>query len=107
MFNLPDGKEKYRTLLGSILSVFTIILMGSYAYIKLVKLLRYQDYVINESYREHFYETSFTFSQADGFQVAAAVTNFDGNPEEIEDPEIGEVKFYLKQWGIDDDSPGI
>ena len=39
--------------------------------------------------------------------MAAAVTNFDGNQEEIEDPEIGEVKFYLKQWGIDDDSPSI
>ena len=67
----------------------------------------YQEYVINEAYREHFFETSVTFSQDDGFQVAAAVTNFDGDQRAIEDPEIGEVKFYLKQWGIDDDSPGI
>ena len=39
--------------------------------------------------------------------MAAAVTNFDGNPEEIEDPEIGEVRFYLKQWGIDENKSGI
>ena len=42
----------------------------------------------------------------DGFQIAAAVTSYDGNPNSIEDPEIGVVKFYLKQWGLDD-SPGI
>ena len=107
MFNLPDKSTKYRTLLGSVLSVLTVAIMLSYAYLKLIKLQSYQDYVINEAYREQLFDTKFALSQANGFQVAAAVTNFDGNPEEIEDPEIGEVKFYLKQWGIDDDSPSI
>ena len=32
--------------------------------------------------------------------VAAVVTNFDGSNEDITDPEIGEIKFYLKQWDI-------
>ena len=31
---------------------------------------------------------------------------YDGNEESIEDPEIGIVKFYLKQWGLND-TPGI
>ena len=50
---------------------------------------------------DFFYDSDFTFSGADGFQVAAAVTNYDGDPNSIEDPEIGTVKFYLKQWGVD------
>ncbi len=35
--------------------------------------------------------------------VAAAVTNFDGSNVDITDPEIGEIKFYLKQWNVDVD----
>ena len=38
--------------------------------------------------------------------MAAAITSFDGKSESIEDPEIGEIKFYLKQWGVDG-APGI
>ena len=107
MFNLPDDSSMYRSLLGSVLSFITICTLLSYAIYKLVKLDSHTEYQINEAHRDQYYDTSFTFSQADGFQVAAAITDFDGNREEIEDPEIGEVKFYLKQWGFDDDSPGI
>ena len=45
---------------------------------------------------EYFYESDYKFSQNDGFNVAAAVTSYDGNPYPIEDPSIGVVKFYLK-----------
>ena len=33
--------------------------------------------------------------------VAAAVTNFDGSNVDLTDPEIGEIKFYLKYWDVD------
>ena len=107
MFNLPDNSSMYRSLLGSVLSVITLCILLSYAIYKLVKLDSHTEYQINEVHRDQYYDTSFTFSQADGFQVAAAITDFDGNQEETEDPEIGEVKFYLKQWGLNDTSPGI
>ena len=31
--------------------------------------------------------------------VAAAITAYDGSPADITDPEIGEVKFYMKKFG--------
>ena len=34
--------------------------------------------------------------------VAAAVTNFDGSNEDITDPEIGQIKYYLKQYDTND-----
>ena len=37
-FNLPDGASMYRTFIGSVLSIATIILITCYAYLKLVKL---------------------------------------------------------------------
>ena len=39
------------------------------------------------------------FYDSQGFKVAAAVTNYDGDPNPIEDPEIGTMEFYLKYWG--------
>lgn len=89
----------YRTFLGAVLSLLTITALGSYAVYKMTILMDYKDYKINESVKDYFYDAEFTFSEADGFHVAAAVTSFDGNADSIEDPEIGEIKFYLKQWG--------
>ena len=55
---------------------------------------------------EYFFDSSFTFAQLDGFAVAAAVTTYDGSPDPIEDPTIGSIKLYVKQWGLQD-NPGI
>lgn len=30
--------------------------------------------------------------------VAGGVTSWDGSSEDIEDPTIGVIKFYVKQW---------
>ena len=30
--------------------------------------------------------------------IAAAVTSYDSSPKEIEDPDIGTLKMYLKGW---------
>ena len=51
---------------------------------------------------ENQYENNATFGYSDGFMVAAAVTAFDGSSVNIQDPEVGEVKFYLKSWDVED-----
>ena len=51
---------------------------------------------------ENMYATNTTFGYSDGFMVAAAVTAFDGSSVDIQDPEVGEVKFYLKNWDVDE-----
>ena len=38
------------------------------------------------------------------FQIAFALTNYDSNPDPIEDPDYGVVKAYLKSWGNTGDS---
>ncbi len=105
-FILPDHMPMYRTFLGSALSLFTIIVLVGYASYKMLRLSSMRDYQISVVTNEYFYDSSFTFSQIDGFAVAAAVTSYDGGGEPIEDPSIGTVKFYLKQWGLDG-NPGI
>ena len=89
LFYLPDRKTMYRSLLGSVLSVITVSIMLSYATYKLVELSSLNSYKINKATQEYFYSSSFTFSEIDGFHVAAAVTSYDGSEQPIEDPEIG------------------
>ena len=74
--------------------------MVSYASYKTIVLNKMEDYKINLATHEFHFGSDSTFSQIDGFQVAAAVTNYDGVSEDIEDTSIGVVKFYLKQWGL-------
>lgn len=37
-----------------------------------------------------------------GFTVAATIASLVGSPNPTEDPEIGQVKFYRKQWDRED-----
>ena len=39
-----------------------------------------------------------TFGPEDGFRLAAAITKFDGDPEPIEDEEVGVIRFVIKSW---------
>lgn len=103
---LPDHMPMYRSLLGSVLSLTTVIIIAFYAVFKFAILVNRQDFNIKQYTRENFYDSSFSFSQIDGFQVAAAVTSFDGNPNPIEDPTYGTVKIYMKQWGVEN-KPGV
>ena len=49
--------------------------------------------------QDNFYEIDDEISFKDnGFMVAAAVTAYDGDPTDITDPSIGELKFYRKAW---------
>ena len=53
--------------------------------------------IMKKEYEGIYLDSNFTFSQADGFAVAASV--WIGHNNGLgEDPEIGEVKFYIKSW---------
>ena len=106
MFLLPDERDKYRTFLGSLLSLATFITITVFAAYKLADHYADKDYNILVHEKKFFYDEDEEFSfNSNKFMFGAAVTAFDGKGEDITDPEIGEVKFYRKQWG--DDIPGL
>ena len=47
---------------------------------------------------ENEFATNATFGLEDSFTVAAALTFYDGSNVDVTDPEIGELRFYLKSW---------
>ena len=80
--------------------------MLSYASYKFIDLLELNDYKLQEAVQENFFLPNVTLSQNDGFQVAAAITSYDGSSEIIEDPSIGTIKMYIKGWGVQDETEG-
>lgn len=95
---LPDGNDTYKTFIGSFLSVLTIITMVTYASYKFANLLDSSDFRVQERKHENQFAVNATFGYQEGFAVAALVIGFENRTEDIIDPEIGELKFYLKQW---------
>ncbi len=88
--------------MGSCLSLLTVILLLAYAGYKITALASNTDYKIQMHDQKYFYpEKEVINSAKDSFIIAAAVTSYDGNPEDITDPEIGELVFYRKEWGPD------
>ena len=104
---LPDGHDTYRTFIGALLSLCTIVVILTTGVYKFTTLVSNDEYQVQLRTIENEFATNATFGSANGFAVAAAVTSFDGSSEDITDPEIGEIKFYLKSWDVDAQDKGI
>lgn len=80
--------------------MFTAFILIGFAAYKLIALATNLDYKIQVHDQKFYYDASdeFTF-QDTRFVIAAAITAYDGNPDDITDLEIGEVKFYMKKFG--------
>ena len=47
---------------------------------------------------ENFFDFVDEWGQGDDFALAGGVTAYDGGGEPLDDPSIGQVKFYRKGW---------
>lgn len=103
-FLLPDKQTRYRTCLGATLSILLTICIVVYGSWKAAILTQDDDYKIETRSIPYFYDQSDALKYGDGFMVAAGVTRYDGNEQLIEDPSIGQLKFYYKKWGGEETS---
>lgn len=60
----------------------------------------YDDTSIMMSEKEYRYTDDDIHTDTYGFNVAFGITSYDGNKENIEDPDYGTVKAFYRQWGI-------
>ena len=97
---LPDNNDMYRSLVGSTMSILTQLIILTFAMYKLAEMSDNAEYQVLTSRKDYFYDLTddVNYEQAN-FVIAAAVTDYDGNQEDITDPSIGEIKFYKKRWG--------
>ena len=98
-FILPDRTNQYKTVQGALLSLITITIIITFSAYKILSLVSYDEYKVQVREKENFYEASDHFGPTTSeFYVAAALTAFDGDSNDISDPQIGELKFYKKSW---------
>lgn len=97
---LPDGKGLYRTSCGAILTLFTITVLVAYAVFKIEDLIDIKDYAVQETSRFEFFKNSAQFGYDDGFAFAAGLSKWDDGQGLTEDPQYGQMKIYIKSWGI-------
>ena len=99
-FMMPDHRDRYRTILGSILSISTFIMILGYGLYKITDLIEYKEFKLLKFEKENFYDMREPFTNKEGLMIAAAITDYTSNSEPVEDPEIGEIKFYHKSWDV-------
>ena len=97
---MPDSRPFYNTSIGLCLTVLTFVVLLAYAGFQVEKLINRQEYLVTESVQEHYFKNDQAFTSADGFTVAAAITNWGDNRQPIEDPTIGTLKFTNVAWNV-------
>ena len=96
-FKLPDGKENYKTCTGGFCSIMLMIILLSYMITSGLEFQLREKYTIRKKeYEGIFLDSNYTFNGDNGFAVAASFwTPFS---DRWDDPEIGELNFYIKYW---------
>ena len=89
-----------KSMPGAICSIFIYSVLIYFFITKIFVLVNRSDYNILNEDQNDFFKEDFVVSQDQRFRVAAAVTTY-GDPNEIEDPSIGTIEFYIKSWKAD------
>ena len=99
-FLFPDEKDTYRTFMGAIMTIFTVILVMVFAYFKLERLLEYQIYKIQSRFLEGEFTNTDRITAQDGFMIAAGIRNSASSDNKDNKPpqEIGSLKFIRTHW---------
>jgi hypothetical protein len=64
------------------------------------KLLVRQDYDVMEFVAVNFWTTDKVFSNEDGFYFAAALSEYDNDPNLQEDPRYATLELNYLEWGV-------
>ena len=102
-FLFPDEKDTYRTLMGSFMTIFSVILVLVYAHFKLARLLDYQIYKIQDRFQEGEFTNTDRITAEDGFMIAAGIRSSAASDERDNVPpkEIGQLKFIRNYWTLE------
>lgn len=88
---------------GAICTLIIFATLIPYAIFRASTLINRNDYNVLTEIQTDFFTEDFHVDASMGFKVAAALTGYN-NYEDIEDPTIGTLEFYMKSWK-DDNSP--
>ena len=99
---LEGDQSAYRSYMGSFCSFIIFIFLGAFTITKLQTLLLLEEVDIMQASEDYVLAPGERFSYEDGFFIAAAITEYDSNPNPIEKPEYGELYIEHYGWGNED-----
>ena len=94
-----EGKKDLGSYAGFICTVILTLLIVSYTYQKIDVLENKKDIDILATTTQAHFSSDYIFDKDRGFNIAAAFTAYDSNPEPIDDPRYGELVFNHYYWG--------
>ena len=98
---INDGDDQLRSYCGAFLSFILIGVTLVFAYSKAMVLIKGTDVTIIGNYAEGAYTYEDTFTAEDGLFIGAALTEYDSNPEIIEEKRYGELVIEYYGWGYE------
>ena len=98
---LKDGDDVLRSYCGACLTMILLVVTLIFLYSKAMVLYKGTDVTIMGNYAEGAYTYENTFTAEDGMFIAAALTEYDSNPDVIEEKRYGELVIEHYGWGYD------
>ena len=95
-----DGEEgQVKTFMGSICSIFVLVVVSIYTYQKFdVCMNKLAVDIMTSVQRDHF-SADYIFDHEQGLNFAIGFTAFDKETEEILEPSYGKIVFMNYEWG--------
>lgn len=73
LFMLPNRKQKYKSIVGSICTIFILTIVFAYAIYKFDLLIQKEEARVQRSTEEEYFDSNFNYTKEQGFNVAFAL----------------------------------
>ena len=100
---LDGSQDTKRSNMGALLSIFQFVIVSMFSVTKFLTWLQLDDVNIFQAVSRGGIDQSHMFSAEQGFFFAAAITEYDSNPDIIEEARYGELVFENIGWGYGDE----
>ena len=77
---LPDGNERYKSMLGSLLNIIRVAAVLVYASYKWIGLKSYSDSDIQTNVQTDYFSSEYVLSSEDGFKVGFGLSSYSTSP---------------------------
>ena len=95
---LPKGKFKLGSLGGCFCTLTMVFICIFYGSLQAVKLFTFDETDIMVSSVDAYFDSDYVYSG--NLMFAFGITDYDSNPDPIEDASYGMMKAYTKSWGF-------
>ena len=98
---LDEGSDTLNSYMGSLWSLILFLLVVMYSYLKADVLINKKDVDVLSTINDRFFTPDDAINLVDdGFNIAAAFSAFNSDPEPTLDPSYGELLFLHYFWGV-------